>query len=151
MIIGKKTAEWLHLRNNHLSDISALSGLNKLTWLYLPNNQLKALPEWLLDFNLAIKWETNFKDNSIFLEDNPFSTPEHTLIKFNPLLNWSSEQVWDHIEAYQVPYNKLHKQGFISIGCEPCTRAVLPNQHERTGRWWWESGIKKSVGYMLGI
>lgn len=82
--------------------------------------------------------------------DRTFSTPEHTLIKFNPLLNWSSEQVWDHIEAYQVPYNELHKQGFISIGCEPCTRAVLPNQHERTGRWWWESGNKKECGLHAG-
>jgi phosphoadenosine phosphosulfate reductase len=68
------------------------------------------------------------------------------LIKFNPLLNWSSAQVWDYIEAYQVPFNSLHNQGFISIGCEPCTRAVLPNQHERAGRWWWEDAAKKECG-----
>jgi len=78
--------------------------------------------------------------------DTAFSTDEKQLIKFNPLLNWSSSQVWDHIEAYQVPYNELHSKGFISIGCEPCTRAVLPNQHERAGRWWWESGNKKECG-----
>ncbi|MEY3808349.1 MAG: hypothetical protein RI893_1325 [Pseudomonadota bacterium] len=78
--------------------------------------------------------------------DTAFSTAEHQLLKFNPLLNWSSAQVWDYIEAYQVPYNELHQQGFISIGCEPCTRAVLPNQHERVGRWWWESGAKKECG-----
>lgn len=78
--------------------------------------------------------------------DGAFSTPEHTLIKFNPLLNWSSEQVWDHIEAYQVPFNELHERGYISIGCEPCTRSVLPNQHERAGRWWWEAGNKKECG-----
>jgi phosphoadenosine phosphosulfate reductase len=78
--------------------------------------------------------------------DTTFSTPEHPLIKFNPLLNWTSAQVWDYIEAYQVPYNELHQKGFISIGCEPCTRAVLPNQHERTGRWWWESSAKKECG-----
>jgi len=78
--------------------------------------------------------------------DTAFSTDEKQLIKFNPLLNWSSSQVWDHIEAYQVPYNQLHSKGFISIGCEPCTRAVLPNQHERAGRWWWESGNKKECG-----
>ncbi len=78
--------------------------------------------------------------------DTAFSTPEKTLIKFNPLLNWSSSQVWDYIEAYQVPYNPLHQQGFISIGCEPCTRAILPNQHERVGRWWWEAGGKKECG-----
>jgi phosphoadenosine phosphosulfate reductase len=78
--------------------------------------------------------------------DSAFSRSEHTLIKFNPLLNWTSAQVWDYIEAYQVPYNPLHQQGFISIGCEPCTRAVLPNQHERVGRWWWEDAAKKECG-----
>jgi phosphoadenosine phosphosulfate reductase len=78
--------------------------------------------------------------------DTAFSTPEHTLIKFNPLLNWTSAQVWDYIEAYQVPFNELHQKGYISIGCEPCTRPVLPNQHERTGRWWWEDAAKKECG-----
>jgi len=82
--------------------------------------------------------------------DSAFSTPEHTLIKFNPLLNWTSAQVWDYIEAYQVPYNPLHQQGFISIGCEPCTRAILPNQHERVGRWWWEDSTKKECGLHAG-
>ena len=82
--------------------------------------------------------------------DSVFSSPEHPLIKFNPLINWSSAQVWDYIEAWQVPYNELHKKGFTSIGCEPCTRAVLPTQHERTGRWWWESGAKKECGLHAG-
>ncbi|WP_404356152.1 phosphoadenylyl-sulfate reductase [Methylotuvimicrobium sp. KM1] len=82
--------------------------------------------------------------------DTAFSTPEHQLIKFNPLANWSSAQVWDHIEAYQVPYNELHEKGFISIGCEPCTRPVLPNQHERAGRWWWEDATKKECGLHAG-
>jgi len=82
--------------------------------------------------------------------DTAFSNSEHPLIKFNPLLNWNSAQVWDYIEAYQVPYNELHEKGFISIGCEPCTRAVLPNQQERAGRWWWESGSKKECGLHAG-
>jgi phosphoadenosine phosphosulfate reductase len=82
--------------------------------------------------------------------DSAFSTPEHTLVKFNPLANWSSAQVWDYIEAWQVPYNELHEKGFISIGCEPCTRPVLPNQHERAGRWWWEAGAKKECGLHAG-
>ncbi|WP_150050652.1 MULTISPECIES: phosphoadenylyl-sulfate reductase [Methylomonas] len=82
--------------------------------------------------------------------DSAFSTPDKPLIKFNPLLNWSSAQVWDYIEAYQVPYNDLHKQGYISIGCEPCTRPVLPNQHERAGRWWWEDAAKKECGLHAG-
>ncbi|WP_415880027.1 phosphoadenylyl-sulfate reductase [Methylomonas sp. TEB] len=78
--------------------------------------------------------------------DAGFSGPGKQLIKFNPLLNWSSAQVWDYIEAYQVPFNELHQHGYISIGCEPCTRPVLPNQHERAGRWWWEDAAKKECG-----
>jgi phosphoadenosine phosphosulfate reductase len=66
--------------------------------------------------------------------DTEFSTAEQPLIKFNPLLNWSLTQAWDYIETYQVPYNELHEKGYTSIGCEPCTRAILPHEHERAGR-----------------
>jgi phosphoadenosine phosphosulfate reductase len=82
--------------------------------------------------------------------DTAFSTPDHQLVKFNPLLNWTSAQVWDYIEAYQVPFNEVHRRGYISIGCEPCTRPVLPNQHERAGRWWWEDAAKKECGLHAG-
>lgn len=79
-------------------------------------------------------------------KDGAFSTAEHALFKFNPLANWSSVQVWEYIRTEQVPHNPLHARGFISIGCEPCTRAVLPNQHEREGRWWWEEATQKECG-----
>ncbi|MDO9163673.1 MAG: phosphoadenylyl-sulfate reductase [Methylococcaceae bacterium] len=82
--------------------------------------------------------------------DTAFGSENHPLVKFNPLANWSSAQVWDHIEAYQVPFNELHQHGYISIGCEPCTRPVLPNQHERAGRWWWEESTKKECGLHVG-
>jgi phosphoadenosine phosphosulfate reductase len=82
--------------------------------------------------------------------DRTFSGPERRLTKFNPLANWSSAQVWDYIEAHEVPFNALHRQGYISIGCEPCTRPILPNQHEREGRWWWESESKKECGLHAG-
>jgi len=78
--------------------------------------------------------------------DNAFSSKDKTLIKFNPLSNWSSTDVWEYIRSNNVPFNSLHEQGFISIGCEPCTRAVLPNQHEREGRWWWEEATQKECG-----
>lgn len=68
------------------------------------------------------------------------------LVKFNPLANWTSEQVWTYIEMFDVPFNVLHKQGFVSIGCEPCTRATLPHEHERAGRWWWEAATQKECG-----
>lgn len=73
-----------------------------------------------------------------------------TLIKYNPLANVSSSEVWATIRATEVPYNVLHTQGFISIGCEPCTRPVLPNQHEREGRWWWEEATQKECGLHKG-
>jgi phosphoadenosine phosphosulfate reductase len=78
--------------------------------------------------------------------DTAFSTDDRQLVKFNPLSNWTSADVWMYIRAFEVPYNPLHERGFISIGCEPCTRAVLPNQHEREGRWWWEDAGKKECG-----
>lgn len=68
------------------------------------------------------------------------------LIKFNPLCNWSSQEVWDYIRSFDVPYNALHERGFVSIGCEPCTRPIRPGQHEREGRWWWEEATQKECG-----
>lgn len=78
--------------------------------------------------------------------DGAFSGDSGKLLKFNPLANWRSAQVWAYIRANDVPYNELHEQGFISIGCEPCTRPVLPGQHEREGRWWWEEATAKECG-----
>lgn len=82
--------------------------------------------------------------------DRTFGTPDRPLVKFNPLSAWSSRQVWDYIRANDVPYNELHERGFISIGCEPCTRPTLPGQHERAGRWWWEEETKKECGLHAG-
>ncbi len=82
--------------------------------------------------------------------DDHFSGAGQQLIKYNPLANWSSAEVWSYIRLMEVPYNPLHEQGFISIGCEPCTRAVLPNQHEREGRWWWEEATHKECGLHAG-
>lgn len=78
--------------------------------------------------------------------DQAFGSADNPLVKFNPLSNWSSAQVWEYIRANDVPFNELHNKGFISIGCEPCTRPVLPNQHEREGRWWWEEATMKECG-----
>ena len=83
-------------------------------------------------------------------QDTVFSGPNRTLVKFNPLVNWSASQVWDYIRAFEIPYNPLHGMGYVSIGCEPCTRSVLPHQHEREGRWWWEAADKKECGLHAG-
>ena len=73
----------------------------------------------------------------------------HGLLKINPLIDWHEEQVWEYIRRNHVPYNKLHEQGFPSIGCQPCTRAVRPGEDIRAGRWWWESPDHKECGLHL--
>jgi phosphoadenosine phosphosulfate reductase len=72
------------------------------------------------------------------------------LLKLNPLAGWSLQKVWSYIRANDVPYNELHDQGFVSIGCEPCTRVPRPGEHERPGRWWWEEATKRECGLHTG-
>ncbi|WP_290785243.1 phosphoadenylyl-sulfate reductase [Halomonas sp.] len=78
--------------------------------------------------------------------DHGFGSESSPLVKVNPLTHWSSEEVWTYIRMFDVPYNPLHERGFVSIGCEPCTRPTLPGQHEREGRWWWEDQGGKECG-----
>jgi len=68
------------------------------------------------------------------------------LIKVSPLLDWTRERVVAFVREHGVPVNPLHNEGFLSIGCAPCTRAVKPGEPERSGRWWWEQGDKKECG-----
>lgn len=68
------------------------------------------------------------------------------LIKLNPLIDWSEQDVWEYIKANGVPYNPLHDKGFPSIGCQPCTRAIEPGEDVRAGRWWWENPETKECG-----
>ncbi len=68
------------------------------------------------------------------------------LIKLNPLIDWTEQQVWDYIKQNNVPYNILHDKGFPSIGCQPCTRAIFPGEDVRAGRWWWENPETKECG-----
>lgn len=82
----------------------------------------------------------------VIQDDKAFARPNDQLTKYNPLANWTSQQVWDYIRSFEVPYNELHDRGFVSIGCEPCTRPTGPGQHEREGRWWWEEATKKECG-----
>jgi len=68
------------------------------------------------------------------------------IIKFHPLLFWTTEEVKNYIKQNQIPYNILHEKGFVSIGCAPCTRAIQPGEDFRAGRWWWEDASKKECG-----
>ena len=75
----------------------------------------------------------------------------YDLIKFNPLINWKLDEIIQHIKDNDVPYNDLYNQGFISIGCAPCTRAVKLGENVRAGRWWWESKEKKECGIHVSV
>jgi phosphoadenosine phosphosulfate reductase len=68
------------------------------------------------------------------------------ILKINPLLEWSEAQVWEYAEARRIPVNRLHRHGYPSIGCAPCTRPVAPGEHPRAGRWWWENPEQKECG-----
>ena len=70
----------------------------------------------------------------------------HRVLKFNPLAQWSDDAVWDYLRERDVPYNRLHDQGYRSIGCAPCTRPTLPGEDARAGRWWWETGTSRECG-----
>jgi phosphoadenosine phosphosulfate reductase len=70
----------------------------------------------------------------------------NNLVKINPLINWTEQQVWDYIKENNIPYNVLHDKGFPSIGCQPCTRAIKPGEDVRAGRWWWENPEQKECG-----
>lgn len=106
---------------------------------------LKNVDAWITGQRKDQSLETRSELTEAEVDQN-FSTSDHQLVKFNPLANWTSQQVWDYITAYQVPFNKLHSQGFRSIGCVPCTRPTNPGQHEREGRWWWEESAHKECG-----
>lgn len=104
----------------------------------------------VIPLNRALKgasvWITGLRaDQSNNRKDMPMIewSEEKQLYKFNPLINWTYEEVMDYIKEFYVPYNTLHDKGFISIGCAPCTRAIEPGEDARAGRWWWETSQKE--------
>jgi thioredoxin-dependent adenylylsulfate APS reductase len=77
---------------------------------------------------------------------------EHgNIVKLNPLADWSLDRVWDYVHMNEVPYHELFDHGYTSIGCAPCTRAVLPGEPERAGRWWWEEDTDKECGIHCSV
>jgi phosphoadenosine phosphosulfate reductase len=82
------------------------------------------------------------------LAEREFDTA-HGIPKFNPLASWSEADVWAYLRAFAVPTNPLHERGYPSIGCTPCTRAVVPGEDPRAGRWWWEQPETKECGLHL--
>ncbi|MDO6681019.1 MULTISPECIES: phosphoadenylyl-sulfate reductase [unclassified Oceanobacter] len=107
-------------------------------------NKLATLDAWITGQRRDQSPGTRSNIEMIEVDASPGRQGE--LIKYNPLTHWTSAQVWEYIKMFDVPYNPLHSRGFVSIGCQPCTRPVLPNQHEREGRWWWEEETHKECG-----
>ncbi|MFT3676521.1 MAG: phosphoadenylyl-sulfate reductase [Chitinophagaceae bacterium] len=104
----------------------------------------------VLPLNRALQgakvWVTGLRaDQSDNRKDMPVIEwmPEKQLYKFNPLIRWTYEEMITYIKDNNVPYNRLHDKGFISIGCAPCTRAIEPGEEPRAGRWWWEASHKE--------
>lgn len=100
--------------------------------------------------NTADAWITGLRrDQAVTRTETPFIEVDEGnggILKLNPLATWSEDDVWEHIRSEGVPYNRLHDQGFPSIGCAPCTRAVQPGEDIRAGRWWWEQPEHKECG-----
>ncbi|MCK5856813.1 MAG: phosphoadenylyl-sulfate reductase [Bacteroidales bacterium] len=69
-----------------------------------------------------------------------------SMLKINPLIEWSEDDVWTYLEKHGIPFNPLHKKGFPSIGCQPCTRAIMDGEDVRAGRWWWENPESRECG-----
>ena len=97
---------------------------------------LKGNEIWIT--GLRTEQSENRNDLQEFEYDEKFQ-----VIKYNPLLKWTLAEVQKYIDDNNVPQNALHKQGFVSIGCAPCTRAIMPSEDIRAGRWWWESSHKE--------
>jgi phosphoadenosine phosphosulfate reductase len=72
------------------------------------------------------------------------------IVKVNPLVDWSSDDVWQYVRSHQVPVNRLHHQGYPTVGCVPCTRAIQAGEDPRAGRWWWENAETKECGLHAG-
>jgi phosphoadenosine phosphosulfate reductase len=99
-------------------------------------------------------WITGMRrQQSVTRAELPFSEwdADHGLMKFNPLADWSEQDVWHYLKTNLVPYNALHDQHYPSIGCSPCTRAISVGEDVRAGRWWWENPENKECGLHVRI
>ncbi len=95
-------------------------------------------------------WVTGLRRDQTFTRANTkkieIDSSNNDIVKINPLADWTNDMVWDYIKQNDLPYNKLHDAGYPSIGCAPCTRAILSGDDLRSGRWWWENDLHKECG-----
>lgn len=103
------------------------------------HDALKGASAWISGIRIA---QSSTRAQSLFFENDK----QFQLYKINPLFDWSDELVWEYAHTQQLPINVLYKQGFASIGCAPCTRAIKEGEDIRAGRWWWEDPEHKECG-----
>ena len=125
--------------NGHFESIENRKRCCNIRKIELLRRALKSVSVWITGIRSSqsitrtdtplVEWDDNFQ-----------------VIKLNPIINWSEDGVWEYIKKNNIPYNKLHDQGFPSIGCAPCTRAVKKGDDIRSGRWWWENPEHKECG-----
>ena len=127
----------LNLFYNSIGNRKLCCGIRKVHPL---NRMISTLDGWITGLR-ADQTEVRLKANKIEIDEQ-----HNGIIKINPIIEWTWEQTWDYIKKNNIPYNKLHDNGFPSIGCEPCTRAIKPGEPLRAGRWWWESDSQKECG-----
>ena len=127
----------LNLFYNSIGNRKLCCGIRKVHPL---NRMLSTLDGWITGLR-ADQTEVRLKANKIEIDEQ-----HNGIIKINPIIEWTWEQTWDYIKKNNIPYNKLHDNGYPSIGCEPCTRAIKPGEPLRAGRWWWESDSQKECG-----
>jgi thioredoxin-dependent adenylylsulfate APS reductase len=113
--------------------------------------KVEPLNEYLGDLDA---WVSGLRrDQTVARTDTPKLQLDHThggIVKLNPIADWTRAQVMDYVRAHNVPINSLHAKGYPTVGCEPCTRAIGPDEDERAGRWWWENETSRECGIHFG-
>lgn len=109
------------------------------------NSLLQGYKGWITGLR---KEQSAFRAN-LQMTEQEHKGPDHPQVKLNPLLEWTNGDIWYYVKNHRVPYNPLHDQFFVSIGCKPCTRAITLGEDFRAGRWWWEQDEAKECGLHL--
>ena len=130
-------ANGLNLFYHSIGNRKLCCGIRKVHPL---NRMLSTLDGWITGLRAD---QTEIRSNANKIE---FDEQHNGMLKINPIIEWTWDQTWDYIKKNNIPYNKLHDNGFPSIGCEPCTRAIKSGEPLRAGRWWWESDSQKECG-----
>lgn len=145
--------EVLFPRAEDVEDMTRRKGLN-LFYESVENRQICCRIRKVEPLNRYLAgldaWVTGLRrDQNVTRSDTPKLEIDRVhggMIKLNPIADWTRDQVMAYIRAHDVPINRLHEEGYPSVGCAPCTRAIRPGEDVRAGRWWWENAESKECG-----